>query len=149
MDSFGDNEIRRLLRLKCFEQPPANYVENFLHQFRRRQRWDDMLREPLWSICLDRAWDFLFLRNVRTLISPGIAVVVACAALISIKLYQQPGSTQLAVQGSHTPRFDMQPTLSPGSRVAPVLPVNSLHSAQFIPLELEWESLEDQFSLEK
>ena len=149
MDSFGDDAIRRLLRLKCYEQPPPDYFENFLHEFRRRLRRDELLREPLWSICVDRARDFVFRRNVHPLASPAIAVAVACAALISIRLYQQPDATQLAVQKSPVPRFDMQPTLSPGNRVAPVLPVNSLHSAQFIALELEPESLEDQFSLEK
>src|SRR5215510_10574038 len=149
MDSFGDNAIRRLLRLKRYEQPPPDYFENFRHQFSRRQRRDELLREPLCCICVDRARDFVFRRNVRPLASPGIAVVVACAALISIRLYQQPDATQLAIQGTPVPTFDMQPTLSPGSRVAPVLPVNSLHSGQFIALELEPESLEDQFSLEK
>src|SRR5215475_3442007 len=149
MDSSGDNASRRLLRLKRYEQPPVDYLENFLYEFRRRQRRDELLREPLWNICVDRARDFMFQRNVHPLASPSIAVAVACAALISIRLYQQPDATQLAVQGSPVPTFDMQPTLSPGSRVVPVLPVNSLHSAQFIALELEPESLEDQFSLEK
>jgi len=149
MDPLGDDEITCFLRLKCYEQPPPNYFENFLRQFRRRQRRDELLREPLWSICVERARDFVFRHNVRPLASLGIAVVVACAALILIKLYQQPNATKLAVQGSPVPRFEMQPTLSPGSKVVPVLPVNSLHSAQFIALELEPESLEDQFSLEK
>jgi len=149
MDLFGDDKIRRLLRLKRHEQPPVGYFENFLHQFRRRQWRDELLREPLWSICVDRARDFVFRYNVRPLASLGIASVVACATLILIKLYQQPNATELAVQRSPVPTFDMQPTLSPRSRLAPVLPINSLHSAQFIALELEPESLEDQFSLEK
>ncbi len=38
MDLCGDDEIRRLLRLKRYEQPPPGYFENFLHEFRRRQR---------------------------------------------------------------------------------------------------------------
>ena len=106
MDSFGDDAIRRLLRLKRYEQPPPDYFENFRHQFRRRQRRDELRREPLWSICVDRARDFVFRRNVRPLVSPGIAAVVACAAVISMKLYQQPDATQLAVQGSAVPTFE-------------------------------------------
>ena len=36
MDSFGNDEIAGLLRLKRYEQPPASYYENFLSEFRRR-----------------------------------------------------------------------------------------------------------------
>src|SRR5213076_1122485 len=54
MDEFDDNEIARLLRLKRYEQPPPGYFENFLHEFHRRQR-DEMVRQPLWRICLERA----------------------------------------------------------------------------------------------
>jgi hypothetical protein len=147
MEPYADDEIRRLLRLKRYEQPPPDYFENFLLEFRRRQR-DELLREPLWSICVDRARDFVFRRDVRPLASPGIAVAVACAALISIRLYQQPDTTQLAVQGSPVPnipsntkreldsipRFHMQPTLLPGSRDVPLLPIDS---DQFVELRLE------------
>ena len=54
MDEFNDNEIAKLLRLKRYEQPPPGYFDNFLHEFHRRQR-DELLRQPLWRICLDRA----------------------------------------------------------------------------------------------
>ena len=47
------------------------------------------------------------------------------------------------------PTFDMQPTLFPGSRDVPVLPVDSLGSDQFVPLKLEWEALDDQSQLER
>jgi hypothetical protein len=66
MDPFDNDEIARLLRLKRYEQPPPAYFENFLHEFRRRQR-DELLREPLWSICVERARDFVFRHNVRPL----------------------------------------------------------------------------------
>ena len=57
MDQFDDNEIAKLLRLKKYEQPPPGYFDNFLHEFHRRQR-DELLRQPLWQICLERAHDF-------------------------------------------------------------------------------------------
>ena len=66
MDPFGDDEIARLLRLKRYEQPPPDYFENFLHEFHRRQR-DELRRQPLWRICVDRAQDFVFRHNVRSL----------------------------------------------------------------------------------
>ena len=44
------------------------------------------------------------------------------------------------------PSFDMQPGLLPTSRNVPVLPADSLRSDQFVPLKLEWESLDDPVS---
>jgi len=101
MDEFNDNEIAKLLRLKRYEQPPPGYFENFLHEFHRRQR-DELLRQPLWRICLDRAQDLMLRLNVRSLASyPAAAVaVLVCAAVISLKIYQQPETTQVALQSS-------------------------------------------------
>ena len=91
MDSFSDDKITRLLRLKRYEQPPPDYFENFLYEFRRRQR-DKLRRQPLWSICIDCAHDFVFRHNVRPFAycSAAVAAVVACAAVISTTIYQQP-----------------------------------------------------------
>ena len=94
MDEFNDNEIGKLLRLKRYEQPPPDYFENFLHEFHRRQR-DEMLREPLWKICLQRAQDFMFRLNVPALTSYPVAAaaVLVCAAIISLRIYQGPETT--------------------------------------------------------
>jgi hypothetical protein len=100
MDEFNDNEIAKLLRLKRYEQPPPGYFENFLHEFHRRQR-DELLRQPLWRICLDRMHDFMLRLNVPVLTSHPVAsaAVLMCAALISLKLYQAPApSHDLASQ---------------------------------------------------
>jgi hypothetical protein len=164
MDSFSDDHIARLLRLKRYEQPPPGYFENFLHEFRRRRQRDELLREPLWSICVDRVRDFMLRHNARPFAwySAGMAAAVACAAVISSTLYQQPDTTQLAVQSSPVPitppitekesdfappvfppTFDMQPTLLPASRNVPRRSPNRLPSDQFIPLQLELESVQD------
>jgi hypothetical protein len=99
MDEFNDNEIAKLLRLKRYEQPPPGYFENFLHEFHRRQR-DELLREPLWRICLDRGHDFMLRLNLPALTSYPVAVtaVLVCAAVISLKLYQTPAPASLAAQ---------------------------------------------------
>ena len=101
MDEFNANEIAKLLRLKRYEQPPPGYFENFLHEFHRRQR-DELLRQPLWRICLDRAQDLMLRLNVRSLASypAAAAAVLVCAAVISLKIYQQPETTQVALQSS-------------------------------------------------
>src|SRR5712692_5951564 len=99
MDDFNDNEIGKLLRLKRHEQPPPGYFENFLHEFHRRQR-DELLREPLWRLSLQRAHDFMFRLNVRSLASYPVAAaaVLICAAVISLKVYQAPPTVDLAQQ---------------------------------------------------
>lgn len=165
MKSFDDDKVARLLRLKRYEQPPPGYFEDFLHEFRRRRQRDESVREPLWSICVDRVRDFVFQHNVRPLAwySAGMTALVACAAIISITVFQQPDTTtQLAVQRSpvpttepitekesdfappvFTPTFDLQPTLLPASRDIPRRFHDRLRSDQFIPLQLEWESVQD------
>src|SRR5947207_794747 len=84
MDEFNDNEITKLLRLKRYEQPMPGYFENFLHEFHRRQR-DELLRQPLWRICVDRARDFALSFNLSTLTSYP-------AAAASLSAQQTPES---------------------------------------------------------
>ena len=105
MDESNDNEIARLLRLKRYEQPPPGYFENFLHEFHRRQR-DELLRQPLWRICLERAHNFMLQLDVRSLASypTAVAAVLVCAALISLKVYQQPETARVAIQSPPTYR---------------------------------------------
>jgi len=158
MDAFGDDHIAHLLRLKRYEQPPPGYFENFLHEFHRRQRErDELFHQPLWRVCLERAEGFALRLNVRSLAFAGIAVLVLSTAMFSIRLYQQSATTPLAVQRSpipstetnteteldsasvSNPTFDMQATLLPTS--GDMLTVDS---DEFVPLYLEWESLDDQ-----
>ena len=161
MDSSGDDRIARLLRLKRYERPPTGYFENFLHEFHQRQR-DESLRQPLWRVCFERARGFTLRLDVRSLAWAGVMAAVACAAVILITPYQQSDTTQLAVQGSpvpstpaniekefevalpaFTPTFDMQPGSSPRNWRVPVLSPHGLRSEEFVPLKLEWESLDE------
>jgi hypothetical protein len=99
MDQFDDKEIAALLRLKRYEQPPPGYFDNFLHEFHRRQR-DELLKQPLWRICLERAHDFMLRLNVGALTSYPAAVtaVLVCAAIISLKVYQAPEPVRISAQ---------------------------------------------------
>src|SRR5581483_3724257 len=97
MHDSDDRDIATLLRLKKYEQPPPGYFEDFLHEFHRRQR-DELLRQPLWRICLERAHDFMFKLNVPSLTSyPAAATALLIfAAVISIKVYQTPQTQNFA-----------------------------------------------------
>jgi hypothetical protein len=97
MDEFNDNEIGQLLRLKKFEQPPPAYFENFLHEFHRRQR-DELLRQPLWRLALERAQDFVFRLNFPSLASypAATAALLLCAAVIGLKMSPAPNAPSMA-----------------------------------------------------
>jgi hypothetical protein len=101
MDELNDSEIARLLRLKRYEQPPPGYFENFLHEFHRRQR-DELLRQPLWRICLERTRGWAFQFDVRSLLSypAAIAAVLVCATVISLKIYREPETAKVALENS-------------------------------------------------
>src|SRR5213595_373877 len=103
MDEFNDNEIARLLRLKRYEQPPPGYFENFLHEFHRQQR-DELLRQPLWRICLERAHNFMLQLDMRSLASypTAVAAMLVCVAIFSLNIYQQPQTARVATQSRLT-----------------------------------------------
>jgi hypothetical protein len=146
--------------LKRYEQPPTSYYENFLSEFRGGQR-DELLRQPVWRICFERAHGFALRHNVRAY-PAGVAVAVACATVISIKIYQQPEHVQVAVESLPVPTtspnfappvliptFNGDPPFLRGSRDIRLLPADLLRSDEFVPLNLESESLDDQPLLEK
>jgi hypothetical protein len=157
MDPSGDDHIAHLLRLKRYEQPPPGYFEDFLHEFRRRQRErDELVRQPLWRVCFERGRHSVLWHNLWPLAytSAAMVAVVAGSLIISIKP-QQRDITQLVAQTSAVPvrrpimekqlefepaSFDMQPALLPASTDLLVLPA----SDEFVPLKLEWELREDR-----
>ena len=87
MDDDHD-EISRLLRLKRFEQPPPEYFETFLQQFKDRQR-SQLLREPALRIAWDRVCAFLG-EQMPARIGYGLAstAVLVAAAIASFNILE-------------------------------------------------------------
>jgi hypothetical protein len=131
MDPSGNDEIAQLLRLKHYQQPPPAYFENFLSEFRRRQL-DEFLRQPVWRICFERAHGFALRHNVRPY-PAGVAVVVACAAVISIRIYQQPEHVQVAVESSPVPSTPPANAQREFNLAPPAVPRLSTQSRFFCP----------------
>ena len=166
MDPFGDRN-RTAASVETLRKPPPDYFENFLHEFRRRRATNCVVNRLGASALSAHRFrvpaQSPFVRNS----SAAIAAAVGCAAVISITIYQQPDTTQFALQSSPVPTrspntekeldfpppefipsFDTQPAVLPASsrdiRMLPVLPANPLRSDEFVPLKLEWESLDDR-----
>lgn len=89
-----EDNIRKLLQLKRYEQPPPEYFDKFLRDFQRRQR-SELLRQPIWQIALDRLHAFIGEHNViRYAYSGATAVVLLAAGMISWNIVspKEPGT---------------------------------------------------------
>jgi hypothetical protein len=61
-----------------------------------------LVRQSVWRICFERVQDFALRHKVRPY-PAGVAVLVARAAVISIRTYQQPEHVQVTVKSSPVP----------------------------------------------
>ena len=74
------SSLQTILRLKRYEAPPTDSVEDFLWEFHRRQR-TELLRRPLWRIALDRV-ESLF--AIPTFSTTRLAYAGSCAVALTL-----------------------------------------------------------------
>lgn len=106
-------ETRRLIRLKRYEQPPQDYHDNFLDEFRERQR-SEILRRSSMRLFLERLATFISeIGKSRWAI--GCVMVYGVVALL-LMMNRQAGDNDEALSDTPTvptsPR-EVSPLLDP------------------------------------
>lgn len=100
-ENFSD--LQKLLRLKKYEAPPAEYFEGFLKDFHLRQR-EEIIKLPVWRIAWDRVTASFVPGEVpRFAYATVTAVALFGAVLASRQMVSQPAGSELAtVNGTPT-----------------------------------------------
>jgi hypothetical protein len=115
-------QLRTLLRVKRYEQPPPGYFDDLLHSIHRRQR-EELLRRPAWQIALERVRaffapvrvDWAHAASMAGLLVVGIAVIrVALPDRVSgngqfASGEQLPGGQRLAAASQTEPMLTLEP----------------------------------------
>jgi len=86
-----DEQLSALLRLKRYEQPPAQYFDRLLQDVHRRQR-ADLLQLPLWKIAVERMQTFFGEHSMGHLSYAGALASVLVIGVTTIGL-MTPGSS--------------------------------------------------------
>jgi len=116
MSEFQD--IQRLMRLKRFEMPGEDFVEDFVTQFRERQR-SELLRQSARGLLWERVSTYF-----DDLISPKWATIAATAAVSVFAAWgtmnmfgsnEQAGS--LALHNTEAVMMPVQPSLNVNSEL--------------------------------
>ena len=113
-----DEKLRRLLRIKRYEQPPEGFAEEFLEKFQRRQR-SEIVRRSAFSILWERiqAW----LDGLRRPAVIWSAAGAYAAIMITLWLLPRPSpndGSAIFVGGSviTAPPVDYRPDNQSGSQ---------------------------------
>jgi hypothetical protein len=128
-----DEQLTALLRLKRYEQPPAQYFDRLLQNVHRRQR-SELLQLPLWKIALERVQTFFSEHSMGHLSYAGALAAVLVVGVTTIGIMTPSGSS---VRNAAPPLTAQAPTPQPErllslqtSKPQPVLESPSLSTAQ-------------------
>ena len=114
-----DQQLRALLRLKRFEQPPAGYYDKLLQDIHRRQR-SELLRRPLFSIALERLQTFFGEHSMGNVSYAGaMAAVVAVGLVVLNAVPKAPSAGGSVIAANETVT-----TTAPLVETTAVQPVN-------------------------
>lgn len=128
-----DEQLTALLRLKRYEQPPAQYFDGLLRNVHRRQR-AELLQLPLWKIALERMQTFFSEHSMGHLSYAGALAAVLVVGVTTIGIMTPSGSSErnaaptLTAQAP-TPQPERLLSLQT-SKSQPVLESPSLSTAQ-------------------
>ena len=88
-----EEQLSALLRLKRYEQPPAEYFDQLLRDIHRRQR-AELLRRPLWKIAAERVQTFFSEHSMGHASYAGAMAAVLVVGIAGIGLLTPNGSVQ-------------------------------------------------------
>lgn len=100
-----DEQLTALLRLKRFEQPPPQYFERLLDDVHRRQR-EELLRQPLWKIAVERVQTFFSEHSMGSLSYAGAMATALAIGVGSIWMLAPVEPPQIA---EARPQANLQP----------------------------------------
>jgi hypothetical protein len=103
-------EIQRLIRLKRFETPGEDFVEDFVSQFRERQR-SELLRQSARGLLWERVNTYF-----EHLVAPKWALAAATAGLCFLGTW-----AALSVMGGSSPNYPSLSALEAHERTAPAV----------------------------
>lgn len=131
-----EEQLSALLRLKRYEQPPAEYFDGLLRDIHRRQR-AELLHRPLWRIAFDRVQTFFGEHSMGSLSYAGAMAVVLIVGVGAIGLLTSGGNIE---RGGTTLTTTLRPAAAPEKYVtlqesapAPKLEARSLAAAPSLP----------------
>jgi anti-sigma factor RsiW len=88
-----DEQLSALLRVKRYEQPPAQYFDRLLQDVHRRQR-TELLQRPLWKIAAERVQTFFSEHSMGHLSYAGALASVLVVGVATIGLITPGGSIE-------------------------------------------------------
>ena len=113
-----DEQLSALLRVKRYEQPPAQYFDRLLQDIHRRQR-AELLQLPLWKIAVERLQTFFSEHSMGHLSYAGALASVLVVGIAAIGFITPGGSIErtspVQVAANIPEKLSIQPDKTPST----------------------------------